>query len=68
VFNKEWQRFTEAFDGIEMSIDKLQDAFNTLSTTRRKKLDGVLDKIDALRIPERDVTAELPSTAAIPMH
>jgi len=68
VFNKEWQKFTEAFDGIEESIDKLQDAFNALSTTRRKKLDGVLDKIDALRIPERDVTAELPSSAATPMH
>jgi len=68
VFNKEWQKFTEAFDGIEESIDKLQEAFNALSTTRRKKLDGVLDKIDALRIPERDVTAELPSSAATPMH
>ena len=68
VFNKEWQKFTEAFDGIEESIDKLQEAFNALSTTRRKKLDGVLDKIDALRIPERDLTAELPSGAATPMH
>jgi len=68
VFNKEWQKFTEAFDGIEESIDKLQEAFTTLSTTRRKKLDGVLDKIDALRIPERDLTAELPSGAATPMH
>ena len=68
VFNKEWQKFTEAFDGIEESIDKLQDAFNALSTTRRRKLDGVLDKIDALRIPERNATAELPSSAASPMH
>ncbi|HMA01461.1 MAG: DNA recombination protein RmuC [Gemmatimonas sp.] len=67
-FNKEWQKFTEAFDGIEESIDRLQEAFTTLSTTRRKKLDGVLGKIDALRVPERQVTAELPSSAATPMH
>jgi DNA recombination protein RmuC len=63
VFNREWQKFTTAFDDIEESIDKLQEAFNTLSTTRRKKLDGVLGKIEELRGPDSKMTAQLPSSA-----
>jgi DNA recombination protein RmuC len=68
VFNREWKKFKGAFDGIKENIDSLQEAFETLSTTRRRKLDGVLDKIDELRGPERSVTAELPSTASVPLH
>ena len=33
-------------------IDELQEAFTTLTSTRRRKLDSVLDKIEALRGPE----------------
>jgi len=68
VFNREWQRFTTAFDGVEESIEKLQEAFNILSTTRRKKLDGVLGKIDELRGAERDVAADLPSSIEVQMQ
>jgi DNA recombination protein RmuC len=68
VFNREWKKFKGAFDGIKQSIDGLQEAFDTLSTTRRRKLDGVLDKIEALRGPERDIAAELPSAPEGPLH
>jgi DNA recombination protein RmuC len=69
VFNKEWTKFKDAFDGIKESIDDLQEAFDALTTTRRRKLDGVLDKIDELRGPERDVTSSsLSEKARLPMH
>ena len=58
-FKKEWQNFRQGFDKISNSIDGLQEAFDTLATTRRKKLDAVLTKIDALRGPERDVSGLL---------
>jgi DNA recombination protein RmuC len=67
-FNREWKKFKHSFDGIKVSIDELQEAFETLSSTRRRKLDGVLDKIDALRGPERGVSTELPSTSDVPVH
>ena len=51
-FRKEWSTFREAFDRIKKNIDGLQESFESLATTRRRKLDGVLDKIDALRGPE----------------
>ena len=53
AFHKEWAKFTGAFDDIKESIDRLQESFETLITTRRRKLDGVLGKIDALRGPDR---------------
>jgi DNA recombination protein RmuC len=69
VFNREWSKFKGAFDGIKESIDDLQEAFEVLTTTRRRKLDGVLDKIDELRGPERDESAiSLPANAQVPMH
>jgi DNA recombination protein RmuC len=69
VFNREWTKFKGAFDGIKESIDGLQEAFEVLTTTRRRKLDGVLDKIDGLRGPERDESGiSLPSNAQVPMH
>jgi DNA recombination protein RmuC len=69
VFNKEWSRFKGAFDDIKTSIDTLQEAFDVLTTTRRRKLDGVLDKIDGLRGPPREVSsAEVSSGAEVPLH
>ncbi|MDQ2930286.1 MAG: DNA recombination protein RmuC [Gemmatimonadota bacterium] len=56
AFHKEWAKFTGAFDDIKESIDGLQESFETLITTRRRKLDGVLGKIDALRGPDREPT------------
>jgi DNA recombination protein RmuC len=69
VFNREWSKFKGAFDGIKESIDDLQEAFEALTTTRRRKLDGVLDKIDELRGPERDESvSSLAANAQVPVH
>lgn len=62
-FHKEWSTFKESFDKIKKNIDGLQEAFETLATTRRRKLDSVLEKIDALRGPEPDLGA-----LAAPIH
>jgi hypothetical protein len=67
-FNREWKKFKGSFDGIKDSIDELQEAFETLSSTRRRKLDGVLDKIDGLRGPERTFAADLPTGGDAPPH
>ncbi|MBK5188561.1 MAG: DNA recombination protein RmuC [Gemmatimonadaceae bacterium] len=61
VFNKEWAKFKGSFEAIKESIDGLQEAFETLATTRRRKLDGVLDRIDALRGPDAASSASLPT-------
>ncbi len=63
-FHKEWSTFKESFDRIKRSIDGLQEAFETLTTTRRRKLDSVLEKIDALGAPERDPEALPPAISA----
>lgn len=52
VFNKEWQSFVADFEKVRKKVDEAQEAFDVLATTRRRKLDGVLDRIDALRGPE----------------
>lgn len=66
-FNREWKKFKGSFDGIKESIDELQESFESLTSTRRRKLDGVLDKIDALRGPERGSTTDLPLGGAAPL-
>ena len=67
-FNREWKKFKGSFDGIKESIDELQESFESLSSTRRRKLDGVLDKIDALRGPERGMTADLTPRGTAPLE
>jgi DNA anti-recombination protein RmuC len=67
-FNREWKKFKGSFDGIKESIDELQESFETLASTRRRKLDGVLDKIDQLRGPERDLAGDLPSGGNAPLQ
>jgi DNA recombination protein RmuC len=62
-FNKEWSTFKESFDKIKRSIDGVQEAFEILSTTRRRKLDSVLEKIDALRGQERAEADVLPASS-----
>ena len=60
-FNKQWDEFVRAFDGVEAKIESLQDAFAVLSSTRRKKLDSVLAKIDEVRVRQgvsADATVE----------
>jgi DNA recombination protein RmuC len=65
-FSKEWTKFKKDFEAIAQSIDELQEAFVVLTSTRRRKLDGVLDKIEALRGPELEsaLLAQVPSEDA----
>ena len=67
-FNREWKKFKGSFDGIKEGIDELQEAFETLASTRRRKLDGVLDKIDQLRVPERGMAGDLPPGGTAPLQ
>ncbi|MEP7087902.1 MAG: DNA recombination protein RmuC [Gemmatimonadota bacterium] len=60
-FHKEWSTFKESFDRIKKHIDGLQESFESLATTRRRKLDSVLEKIDALRGPEQKIGAPPPA-------
>lgn len=46
-FNKEWGNFTAKFDKVDEAIDNLRKAFNEVSTTRKDKLDSVLNDIEA---------------------
>lgn len=46
-FNKEWRNFTSKFDKIDEAIDNLRKVFNEVSTTRKDKLDAVLNDIEA---------------------
>lgn len=57
AFNKQWDEFVKAFEGVESKIDNLQEAFTTLTTTRRKGIDRVLTKIDEVRV-RRGIPAE----------
>ncbi len=46
-FNKEWGNFTAKFDKVDEAIDNLRKVFNEVSTTRKDKLDSVLDDIES---------------------
>ncbi len=68
-FSKEWTKFKREFEAIAKIIDQLQDGFSTLTTTRRRKLDGVLDKIEALRGGELETLALAPAPdEEAPLH
>ena len=61
AFNKQWDEFVKAFDGVEAKIEGLQDAFAAMSSTRRKKLDSVLAQIEEVRVRQgvpADASAE----------
>lgn len=58
-FNKEWRNFTTKFDKIDKGIDDLKRTFNEVSTTRKDKLDSVLNDIE---LKGKSVLGELPAT------
>lgn len=47
-FRKEWNNFATKFDKVDEAIENLRKAFNEVSTTRKDKLDSVLNDIDKL--------------------
>lgn len=52
AFNKQWEMFTRSFSDLGDKIEAVQAEFNNLTTTRRKKLDSQLKKIEDLRKQE----------------
>jgi len=58
-FDKEWGNFTTKFDKIDEAIDNLRKVFNEVSSTRKDKLDSVLNDIETKR---KNVLGELPTT------
>jgi len=55
-FNKQWEAFVKSFEKMGKKIEEAQKEFNTLTTTRRNKLDRQIRQIEDLRtqkgIPE----------------
>lgn len=49
AFHKQWDAFLESFEKLGKKIDETQKEFNSLTTTRRKKLEGILIKIEDLK-------------------
>jgi DNA recombination protein RmuC len=58
-FNKEWGNFTAKFGKVDEEIDNLRKTFNEVSTTRKDKLDSVLNDIESI---SKNVLPELPTT------
>ncbi|MDD3905107.1 MAG: DNA recombination protein RmuC [Candidatus Omnitrophica bacterium] len=59
AFNKQWDAFITSFDKLGDKIKAVQDEYDTLTSTRRTKLDRPIRKIEDLRrqkgIPEANV-------------
>jgi len=50
MFKKQWETFVSVLEKMGDRLEDAQKQYNTLITTRRNKLDRVLDKVDNLRI------------------
>jgi DNA recombination protein RmuC len=49
TFNKQWDAFLQSLEKMGKRIDDAQNEFHTLTTTRQKKLENPLRKIEELR-------------------
>ena len=49
AFGKEWARYTELMDKLGKGLEQVMDQYEALTTTRARKLEHQLDKIEALR-------------------
>jgi DNA recombination protein RmuC len=48
-FNKQWELFMKSFDTLGARIDGVNEAFRTLTTTRRNQLEKRLQEVEDLR-------------------
>lgn len=48
-FNREWQRFSEVMDRMGRALEQAMRQFDELSTTRTRKLEGQLERIEQFR-------------------
>lgn len=58
-FNKEWESFMNLFEELGKKIDDAKQKYESLITTRKNKLDNVLNKIENLR-KQTDLTPTQP--------
>jgi DNA recombination protein RmuC len=49
-FRKQWEKFTEKFDGLGQKIGSLQKEYEALATTRRRQLEKPMEKLEEIRI------------------
>lgn len=60
-FKKEGGNFTKKFEEVDATIEKVRSVFNEVSTTRKNKLDAVLNNIESISnniAPELSPTTE----------
>jgi DNA recombination protein RmuC len=60
AFSKEWRKYTDLMDRMGKALEQARDQYDTLTTTRTRKLERQLDKIDELRGQQDDA---LPAAA-----
>lgn len=49
AFHAEWGKFSETIDAVGKSLDKAREAYETLATTRTRKLEKHLARIEEIR-------------------
>ena len=59
-FSKEWEKFTKSFDAMGKKIEAAHEEFENLTTTRKRKLETQLRKIELLRKEKGLPINELP--------
>ncbi len=47
-FRKEWKNYTEIFDEVADAVDTVYEGFSRMASTRKKKLEAVLEEISEL--------------------
>ena len=52
-FKKEWGKYIDQMDDMGKKFIRLSDAFKSLTTTRKDKLEAPLEKIDRIALPNR---------------
>jgi DNA recombination protein RmuC len=49
-FKRQWEKFTEKFDGLGARINAVQKDYDALVTTRRRQLEKPLEKLEEIRL------------------
>ena len=49
-FKRQWEKFTEKFDGLGAKINAVQKEYDALVTTRRRQLEKPLEKLEEIRL------------------
>ncbi len=49
-FKRQWEKFTEKFDGLGARINSVQKEYDALVTTRRRQLEKPLEKLEEIRL------------------